>query len=166
MSYNAKNYTEQGGEKTVIGGTLEVADGATVTGIAAASIVDNVTSTDTDKALSANQGKVLKTLVDAKVATAAIVNDVTTGGVAVPLSAEQGKSLKALVDATVTTASIVNDLTTGGVAVPLSAEQGKTLAGRVAANQADSVEDTNPTVEEFNTLLAKLKTAGLMAADA
>ncbi len=23
MSYNAKNYTEQGGEKTVIGGTLE-----------------------------------------------------------------------------------------------------------------------------------------------
>lgn len=24
MSYNTKNYTEQGGEKTVIGGTLEV----------------------------------------------------------------------------------------------------------------------------------------------
>lgn len=24
MSYNAKNYTEQGGEKTVIGGTLEI----------------------------------------------------------------------------------------------------------------------------------------------
>lgn len=132
MSYNAKNYTEQGGEKTVIGGTLEVADGATVTGIAAASIVDNVTSTDTDKALSANQGKVLKTLVDAKVATAAIVNDVTTGG----------------------------------ITVPLSAEQGKTLAGRVAANQANSEEDTNPTVAEFNALLAKLKTAGLMAADA
>lgn len=33
MSYNALNYTEQGGEKTVIGGTLEVLDGATVTGI-------------------------------------------------------------------------------------------------------------------------------------
>lgn len=33
MSYNVKNYTEQGGEKTVIGGTLEVLDGATVTGI-------------------------------------------------------------------------------------------------------------------------------------
>ena len=30
MSYNAKNYTEQGGEKTVIGGTLEFADGAKV----------------------------------------------------------------------------------------------------------------------------------------
>lgn len=30
MSYNAKNYTEQGGERTVIGGTLEFADGAKV----------------------------------------------------------------------------------------------------------------------------------------
>lgn len=36
MSYNVKNYTEQGGEKTVIGGTLEVLDSATVTGIIAA----------------------------------------------------------------------------------------------------------------------------------
>ena len=29
--YNAKNYTEQGGEKTVIGGTLEIQEGASVT---------------------------------------------------------------------------------------------------------------------------------------
>ena len=36
MAYNVKNYTEQGGEKTVIGGTLEVKDGATVTGITVA----------------------------------------------------------------------------------------------------------------------------------
>jgi hypothetical protein len=33
MSYNAKNYTEQGGEKTVIGGTLEIREGASVTGL-------------------------------------------------------------------------------------------------------------------------------------
>ena len=26
MGYNAKNYTEQGGEKTVIGGVLEIAE--------------------------------------------------------------------------------------------------------------------------------------------
>ena len=31
--YNAKNYTEQGGEKWVIGGTLEIKEGATVTGL-------------------------------------------------------------------------------------------------------------------------------------
>ena len=30
MSYNAKNYTEQGGEKTVIGGTLSFTDDAVV----------------------------------------------------------------------------------------------------------------------------------------
>ncbi len=33
MTYNAKNYTEQGGEKTVIGGTLEIKEGASVTGL-------------------------------------------------------------------------------------------------------------------------------------
>jgi hypothetical protein len=33
MSYNTKNYTEQGGEKTVIGGTLEIKEGAVVTGL-------------------------------------------------------------------------------------------------------------------------------------
>lgn len=31
--YNTKNYTEQGGEKTVIGGTLEIKEGASVTGL-------------------------------------------------------------------------------------------------------------------------------------
>ena len=33
MSYNAKNYTEQGGEKTVIGGELVIEEGAKVTGV-------------------------------------------------------------------------------------------------------------------------------------
>lgn len=36
MSYNTKNYTEQGGEKTVIGGTLEFADDAKVVNLPAA----------------------------------------------------------------------------------------------------------------------------------
>lgn len=36
MSYNAKNYTEQGGDKTVIGGTLEIKKGALVTGLPSA----------------------------------------------------------------------------------------------------------------------------------
>jgi len=33
MDYNTKNYIEQGGDKTVIGGTLEIKEGATVTGL-------------------------------------------------------------------------------------------------------------------------------------
>ena len=127
-----KNYKTDGGNKWVVNGTLEIGTGASVTGITTATIVDNVTSTDKDKALSANQGKVLKNLIDGKVATSAIVND----------------------------------LTTGGVAVPLSAEQGKILAGRIAENQAASEEASTPTVAEFNALLAKLKAAGLMEADA
>lgn len=33
MSYTAKNYMEQGGDKWVVGGTLEIKEGATVTGL-------------------------------------------------------------------------------------------------------------------------------------
>ena len=33
MSYNVKNYTEEGGETTVIGGTLEIKEGASITGL-------------------------------------------------------------------------------------------------------------------------------------
>ena len=65
MAYIPKNYTEQGGDKLVIGGTLEIKEGASVTGITTATIVDNLTSSDTDKALSAKQGKALKDTADA-----------------------------------------------------------------------------------------------------
>jgi hypothetical protein len=34
--YNVKNYTEQGGEKTIIGGVLEIKEGASVTGLPSA----------------------------------------------------------------------------------------------------------------------------------
>ena len=37
MSYNTKNYTEQGGDKTVIGGILEIKDEATVVGLSSTS---------------------------------------------------------------------------------------------------------------------------------
>jgi len=33
MEYNANNYMEQGGDKLVIGGTLEIQEGASVTGL-------------------------------------------------------------------------------------------------------------------------------------
>jgi len=38
MTYNTKNYTEQGGEKTVIGGSLEIKEGASVTGLPSSQI--------------------------------------------------------------------------------------------------------------------------------
>ena len=37
MGYNTKNYTEQGGEKTVIGGELVIEEGAKVTGLPSSS---------------------------------------------------------------------------------------------------------------------------------
>jgi len=113
MGYTTKNYSTDGGDKFVIGGTLEITEGASVTGITTATIVDNLTSTDATKALSAKQGKVLK---------------------------DAASALTTTVD-------------------------GK-LTATIAANQAASTETTNPTVAEFNTLLAALKAAGLMAADA
>ena len=36
MDYNAKNYMAQGGDRLVIGGTLEIQEGASVTGLPAA----------------------------------------------------------------------------------------------------------------------------------
>lgn len=46
MSYNTKNYMEQGGEKWVIGGTLEIQQGASVTGLPAAEYQADSTATD------------------------------------------------------------------------------------------------------------------------
>ncbi|WP_368488065.1 head fiber protein [Clostridium sp. BJN0013] len=46
MSYNSKNYMEQGGEKWIIGGTLEVLPGASVTGLPTAENQANSTATD------------------------------------------------------------------------------------------------------------------------
>ena len=105
MSYNAKNYTEQGGETTHFGGKVVFEEGVEVEGLSADPL--NKASAD------------------------------TLGGIKV------GDGL-----------SIDSD----GV---LSAD-GITPA----ANQADSTATTIAgLVTDFNALLAKLKTAGLMAAD-
>jgi len=98
--YTAKNHSE-GPDKLVIGGTLEIEEGASVTGMTTATLANDLTTGGADKALTAEQGKTLKTQVDAKVATADIVNDLTTGGTSVPLSAEQGKTLSERVAANV-----------------------------------------------------------------
>jgi hypothetical protein len=73
---NVKNYTEQGGEKTVIGGSLEIAasgkltiaEGATIEGILSVPVVDALDSTSATSALSAKQGKILNDAIAAKTA--------------------------------------------------------------------------------------------------
>jgi len=46
MGYNSKNHMEQGGEKWVIGGTLEILPGASVTGLPVAENQAESTATD------------------------------------------------------------------------------------------------------------------------
>ena len=71
---NVKNYTEQGGEKTVVSGSLEItaegrltiAEGATIEGILSVPVADALDSTSATSALSAKQGKVLNDALAAK----------------------------------------------------------------------------------------------------
>jgi len=115
---NVKNYTEQGGEKTVIGGTLEIKEGATVTGLPFYTL-----PAATDAALG---GVIAEAKAETDTVPARIGED---GKLYVP---------------TYPTVPYV----------PVAALQADSTATEVAGLVAD-----------FNALLAKLKTAGLMAGE-
>ena len=124
MSYNTKNYTEQGGEKTVIGGTLEIKEGASVTGLSANPLL--------------------------------VATEETLGGVKAA-AADEGDTVEI---------KISEDGKLYAPTYPTDATESVSGLIKMAANQADSIaEDTATLVTDFNALLAKLKAAGLMAAD-
>jgi hypothetical protein len=124
MSYNTKNYTEQGGEKTVIGGTLEIKEGASVTGLSADPLL--------------------------------VATEETLGGVKAA-AADEGDTVEV---------KIGEDGKLYAPTYPTDATESVSGLVKMAANQADSIaEDTATLVTDFNALLAKLKAAGLMAAD-
>jgi len=124
MSYNTKNYTEQGGEKTVIGGTLEIKEGASVTGLSADPLL--------------------------------VATEETLGGVKAA-AADEGDTVEI---------KIGEDGKLYAPTYPTDATESVSGLVKKAANQADSIaEDTATLVTDFNALLAKLKAAGLMAAD-
>jgi len=124
MSYNTKNYTEQGGEKTVIGGTLEIKEGASVTGLSADPLL--------------------------------VATEETLGGVKAA-AADEGDTVEI---------KIGEDGKLYAPTYPTDATELVSGLVKMAANQADSIaEDTATLVTDFNALLAKLKAAGLMAAD-
>lgn len=112
MSYNTKNYTEQGGEKTVIGGELEILPGAKI---------------------KADEGAEVEGFGGGGEYVLPIATQDTLGGV------KAGTSGPVRID---------ND----GVVY-------LTTAGCQAESEATDVEGV---VSDFNALLAKLKTAGLM----
>ena len=125
MEYNAKNYLAQGGDRLVIGGTLEIKQGASVTGLPAA--------------------------------TASAATEETLGGV---LAAEKSES-------DTVEAMIGEDHKLYAPPYTLPAAEAGTLGGvLLTANQAASTAtELSGLVTEFNTLLAALKAAGVMAAD-
>ena len=126
MEFNAKNYMAQGGEKLVIGGSLEILEGASVTGLPPASV-----SAATEETL----GGVL----------AAAKTETDT------MEAKIGEDHKLYVPPYTLPAAVSDML--GGV--------------KLAANQAASTAtEVSGLVTELNTLLAALKAAGIMAADA
>lgn len=78
--------------------------------VAKADIVDNLTDGGTDKVLSAEQGKALKTLVDSKTSVKvkdALDSDSTTEA----LSAKQGKELKTSLDAVSEKVNLIETVT-------------------------------------------------------
>ena len=113
-------------------------------------VVDNLTTADSKLALSANQGKALKSLVDAKISTSDIVDNLTSTVTNKPLSANQGNILSARDDSNyklieniingttevpkatsatncVKYTEVINNLTSSDTQKPLSANQGKLL---------------------------------------
>ena len=125
MEYNAKNYMAQGGDRLVIGGSLEILEGASVTGLPPTAVTPA-----TEEAL----GGVL--------AVAKAETDT--------LEAKIGEDHKLYVPP-----------------YTLPAAEAAALGGvLLAANQAASTAtELAGLVTEFNTLLAALKAAGIMAAD-
>ena len=112
MSYNVKNRTEQGGEKTVIGGTLEVLPGATIV---------------------ADEGATVEGFGGGSEYVLPIASQETLGGV------KAG--------------------TSGPVRIDENGVVYLTTAGCQDESEAENVEDLRT---DFNALLAKLKTCGLM----
>lgn len=110
-----------------------------VGGGSSVTVVDSLDSDDATAALSAKQGKTLKTLVDSIPATLPIVDNLTTDDNTKILSAKQGKVLKDLVDAIPASPTIADDLSTDDASKVLSAKQGKVLNEKIASSIVDSL---------------------------
>ncbi len=115
MGYNTLNYITEGGDELVIGGTLTVKEGATVTGITETAAAASVSALGGIKAATKGAGDTVECKID-------------------------GTSKKLYVPTY--------------PVLPASENQADSTASTIADLKTD-----------FNALLLKLKTAGLMTAD-
>ena len=112
MSYNTKNYTEQGGDKTVIGGELEIKEGARVTGLPSSAENQRTSEANTVAALRDDFNALLVKLKNAGIVTPDAWNFTTR--IAPHVSGAGGRNnakATASIDGTVITVTAdVNDL--------------------------------------------------------
>lgn len=137
----------EGGYDAVVhltnGKSFTIPVGAGGGGGIATNIIDNLDSHSAEDALSANQGRILKEMIQAIPSSQInVINSLDSSSTADPLSANMGRELKRLIDnidgggsgggggASVT---IVDNLTEGGRNKALSAEQGKVLKALIDA---------------------------------
>ena len=124
-------------------------------------IIDNLTSTRTDAALSANQGRALKEEIQNIVASGgvAVIDNLTSTSTTAALSANQGRVLKSQIDsvqASLATGgvSVIDNLTSTSTTSALSANQGRVLKSQIdsVSNKVDSFGTFGMgyTVDEFN----------------
>ena len=133
--------------------------------IATADIKNNLTSTDTDKPLSAAQGKALE---DGKVATADIKNNLTSTDTDKPLSAAQGKALQdnkqdnlthgiantntVQIDSANVTDNDFAKFTANGLEGRTAVEMREDLGGNIVSNTATNVDINSSTATNIVTL--------------
>lgn len=152
-TYNAKNYTEQGGDRLVIGGELEIKEGATVKGL-------ETGGGELQMATGSTLGGVKALpLVEGKYYEPCYISP-ATGHI---------HSIKYLaVGLNGSSAGLVKAQQRSGLYnVPIKTNGSGNLYAPNTENQpASTATDLAELVADFNSLLAKLKAAGYVAADA
>ena len=105
-------------------------------------VLDTLDSERADAALSAAQGKTLKTMIDA-VPVTEIVNNLSAGGTDKALSAAMGKKLNQAIAKKLSQDDVLDVLDSDRTDAALSAKQGKALSQALAA-KADLVDGKVP----------------------
>ena len=155
MSYNVKNYTEQGGEKTVIGGEIiidgkiTVSDGGEVTGITGVAAAAKATVLGGIKAATKGAGDTVEVKIDGTTSKLYV----PTYPVLEAAGTELG-GIKAAAKGEGDTVEVKIDAESNKLYVPTYPK---------AANVAEAAENA-PTAAEFKALLDSLIAAGLMEA--
>ena len=117
-------------------------------------VINDLTTGGADKALSAEQGKTLKTQVDAKLNSSDVVNNLTSTSTTAALSAAQGKMLKDLID------GIPSGTTSYGTATQSS----NGLMSAADKKKLDGIATGATAVSIVNNLTSTSTTAALSAA--